>query len=121
MQILNLTQHSATEEQLAVGIEEPSSTDKAKIADLLTFEELPDVSVMQSRAAALTHILDNYECSTVMIGGAPYFMPVLEKYLKEADLKPVYAFSKRVVEERELEDGTVEKIFRFKHEGFVEV
>ena len=57
-----------------------------------------------------------------MIGGAPYFMSTLEKKLKEYGIKPLYSFSKRIVEESEDKDtGEVVKKTIFKHLGFVEV
>ena len=41
MQIMNLTQHNATEDQLKAGVYEPSPEIKKLISELLTFEELP--------------------------------------------------------------------------------
>lgn len=55
----------------------------------------------------------------VMIGGAPFFMSHLENFLRRNGLAPVYAFSRRIVEEQQQAGGTTKKIAVFKHEGFV--
>lgn len=52
--ILNLTQHTASEEQKNAGVIEP--TNKEKVKELLTFNELPTQSEITARAAALTAI-----------------------------------------------------------------
>ena len=46
-------------------------------------------------------------------------MAALEAALREKGLTPVYAFSLRESVEETLEDGTVRKVNRFKHLGFV--
>jgi len=116
--ILNLTQHNATESQKAAGVFEP--TEKETVKSLLTFEDAPTLEEMTKRAEYLSVLAITYGIDKVLIGGAPYFMGVLEKELKRHDLKPVYSFSKRVSKEIE-KDGKVEKINVFEHIGFVEV
>lgn len=54
-----------------------------------------------------------------MIGGAPFFMGILEDMLTRHGFSPMYAFSKRVVLETKNDDGTVTKTSDFKYEGFV--
>ena len=54
-----------------------------------------------------------------MVGVAPFCMSYLENYLRRKGLKPLYAFSRRIVEEQQQADGTVKKVAVFKHEGFV--
>lgn len=112
--ILNLTQHKASEEQVSVGVFEPSEKDKEKIKKLLTFEKLPDPNEMKERAKKIVKIAEKYKKIRVMIGGAPYFMPYLEKELIRNNFVPLHAFTKRVVKE---ENG--KKISVFKHEGFI--
>ncbi|MEM4976628.1 MAG: hypothetical protein QXT64_04815 [Desulfurococcaceae archaeon] len=139
--ILNLTQHLATPEQLQAGVVEPSPQLKAKIQRMLTFDELPSYGEVKKRAEELVSIIDdyledleargvistlpsgeaNFEVYGVLIGGAPYLMAPLEEELKKSGFKPLYAFSKRTVEEVLRPDGTVEKKAVFKHAGFVEV
>ena len=118
--ILNLTQHIATPEQIAQGVYD--CKDRDLLCKLLTFEDLPTQSLLESRAAAIAFgIAVENEANTAMIGGAPFFMSELEYALVNAGIKPVYAFSKRVSEETVDEDGNVTKVNAFKHIGFVEV
>lgn len=121
--ILNLTQHSATPEQLSQGVVEPSEDDKIRIQKLLTFEELPERHEIYRRAAGLAAVASCYKKSGVthaMIGGAPYLMPALAFELKDAGILPVAAFSNRISEEKlDPETGEVKKTQVFKHLGFV--
>ena len=130
--ILNLTQHTATQEQKAQLVVEPRMC-KDKIRELLTFEEIPSKEEIEARASELARIAaseasfyagetDNRIWITrVLIGGAPYLMSALEKALRESGFTPVYAFSKRESEEIPQPDGSVRKIAVFRHIGFVEV
>lgn len=119
MKILNLTQHSATKDQIEAGVVELQQEEKKVLADLLTFEEIPTSAEMESRARKIVVFVDD-DIDAVMIGGAPYFMPPLQKALQKACLKVLYAFSKREVIEKQMEDGSVQKSQVFKHVGFVE-
>jgi len=121
--ILNLTQHSATPEQIASGVRNPGSEkDRQEIVKLLTFDEPPTIEEMTDRAEGLAKMArDEYRVASAMIGGAPFFMGVLETALKNHGIAPVYAFSKRESVDQKLEDGTVIKVSVFKHVGFVEV
>jgi len=114
--ILNLTQHTATKEQVEVGVVEPQ--DKAAVQELLTFDSIPSRDEMVERARKLGNIVVDSGCSKAMIGGAPYFMGVLEAYLYHFGVKSLYAFSKRVSVETVV-DGVVTKTNVFKHQGFV--
>jgi len=130
--ILNLTQHTATDEQTAQLVVEPRMT-KAKIQKLLTFEEIPTKEEIEARAKELARIASSeasmYAGDTdneiwitrVMIGGAPYLMGALEKALRECGFTPVYAFSKRESIDQPQPDGSVRKVAVFRHLGFVEV
>jgi len=136
--ILNLTQHVATPEQSKAGVFEPSAEDKIMIQKILTFEEIPSIGDMKSRAYELSQIVskiyndidiveeynhfDWVETErTAMIGGAPYFMSVLEEGLKHEGVKPVYAFSKRESVDQIQPDESIRKVAVFRHCGFVEV
>ena len=121
--IINATQHKTTEDQRLAGVIDLSEKDHKKVCELLTFDEIPSYPLMTQRAYEIFHILDNATRigdTNVMIGGAPFFMSVLENILKLQDWNPMYAFSKRVSEEVVLEDGSVRKENVFKHLGFYE-
>jgi len=115
--ILNLTQHPATPDQVAAGVVEPK--DKARVRELLTFNELPTPEELKERVKALTEIVLEEGFSKAMIGGAPYLMYPLEIRLRTQGILPLYAFSKREIEEIQLPDGSVKKTLVFKHLGFV--
>lgn len=110
--IINLTQHKASAEQLAVGVIDVSSS----LTELLTFSNIPSMEDMQERAHALASIATISGCKSAMIGGAPYFMSTLEKALLAAGVTPLYAFSVRSSVEV---DGVKTSVFQ--HAGFVEV
>ena len=116
--LINLTQHPTTTEQLTAGVTEPA--DKDEVRRLLTFDELPSKELVKARAKALAEIAENSGAKSAMIGGAPFLMAALEKALREVGITPVYAFSKRESVEKTLPDGSVQKTNVFKHIGFVE-
>ena len=145
--ILNLTQHNATPEQIKAGVVDLPLQYQEKLKKLLTFNELPDCNKIQKRAEAVGDLVEEFltddlspikdEVKAIMeleedkridefkklklafmIGGAPYLMSALEEELSYFGI-PLYAFTKRVVEEVVKEDGSVEKKAVFKHEGFV--
>jgi hypothetical protein len=115
MKILNLTQHSAAQEQVAAGVIELHGDDKKRLIDLITFNEVPNHNQLEKVAWEVFDIANKYEYEFVMIGGAPFLMSWLEAVFKGA---AVYAFSKREVVEKEV-DGKVVKTSVFKHIGFV--
>ena len=123
MAILNLTQHSATPEQIAQGVGDlnPHHGEIQQLKSLLTFESLPTAEEVYERAYAIAALAQSYFVDVAMIGGAPYLMGALERALNKVGIKPVYAFSERVSEEQVQEDGSVHKVNVFKHIGFVEV
>lgn len=116
--ILNLTQHVASVEQEKIGVFEPSNKDEVR--KWLNFDEIPDVYGISVSAKQLAEIaekeLKSWSIKYVMIGGAPFLMSMLENQLNKRDIIPLYAFSKRVVEEK---DGVKKSVF--KHLGFVEM
>lgn len=115
--ILNLTQHIATNEQLAQGVVEPQ--DKAAVQRALTFDRIPTPSVLRNRADILGIVARMSGCKSAMIGGASYLMPILERELLSVGIRPLYSFTERRAIEKTLPDGTVEKTSVFQHVGFV--
>jgi hypothetical protein len=119
MKILNLTQHTATPDQLEAGVFEPDAQTKAEIVRLLTFEYAPTRREMSDRAESLADIAMFFDYDFVMVGGAPFFTSTLERVLLAAHVYPVYAFSRRESVDEVQPDGSVRKIAVFKHVGFV--
>ena len=117
--ILNLTQHHATNEQLAQGVVDCSNP--VRLANLLTFEHLPTRQEIEARAEGLAMLVYSHlaEPKYAMVGGAPYLMAPLESALRARGITPVYAFSQRVSVETVAADGAVTKTAVFKHLGFV--
>lgn len=118
MKILNLTQHPATEEQVAAGVVDLCGHELQQLKKLLTFDDIPEHRDMLVRACEIASLASGYD--KVMIGGAPFFMSTLESVLYRSGKIPCYAFSKRESAEEIQEDGSVRKINIFKHVGFVE-
>lgn len=121
MKILNLTQHPATEEQIAAGVIDLSPDDRALLARALTFDEAPDEATLVARAQSIALMAAGHSSGarSVMIGGAPYFMRPLEQALWAENIRPLYAFSVRESIEHVRPSGAVEKIAVFRHTGFV--
>ncbi|MCK4958013.1 MAG: hypothetical protein KAT00_01400 [Planctomycetes bacterium] len=116
MKRINLTQHGASPDQ---GCKERSTQQVEQIQKLLTFDKIPTLHEITDRALALANIAFENEADEAMIGGAPYLILALDLALRFKGIKPVYAFSKREVEEVAQADGSVKKTSRFHHLGFV--
>ena len=132
-EILNLTQHKATAEQIDGGVVGFDENHSEELKTFLTFNEMPSGQDLYERAYKIGELAlqvknvlypggdvgygEGVKC---MIGGAPYFMSTLESVLRSFGFVSVYAFSERVSEEKEV-DGKVIKTLVFKHLGFVEV
>ena len=119
MSILNLTQHQATFEQIDSGVYDLDADGRKILSALLTFDELPSGPVLIDRAQEIAALAA--DANDVMIGGAPFFMSVLEKTLLQNGKRVHYAFSKRVSVEALQPDGSIKKLAMFKHAGFVSV
>ena len=119
MKILNLTQHTATQEQVAQGVYEPQN--KKAIQGLITFIKAPSKEEMINRAIELACVMDAEGATFCMIGGAPYFQGTLERVLKDFGFRPLYSFTERKVVETTNEKGEVVKTAIFSHVGWVEV
>ena len=120
MSILNFTQHAATAEQVAAGVIDLMQHDLASLKALLNFVGLPTRDEIYERAYAIAALAENLFAETVMVGGAPFLMPVLQKALQMRGITVLYAFSERVSIEK-IVNGVVVKTNEFKHIGFVEV
>ena len=120
MSILNFTQHAATAEQLEAGVIDLMQHDLASLKALLNFVGLPTADEIYERAYAIAALAENLFAETVMVGGAPFLMPVLQKALQMRGITVLYAFSERVSIEK-IVNGVVVKTNEFKHVGFVEV
>ena len=121
--MINLTQHDATPEQIEAGVKDLPDIVKAQVRKALTFEGVPSRMEIYARASIIASFAEAYlgEDGDALVGGAPYLMAPLEKALKAKGITPCYAFSRRVVEETQLPDGSVQKRTVFKHGGFIRV
>lgn len=129
--ILNLTQHHATQEQLASGVIDMPGDVAPVVKNLLTFDALPTAQEIGDRAEQIAAIAAEIAAPedregggcfilSAMIGGAPFFMSALERALLDVGIQPVYAFSVRDSKEEPDGNGGVRKINVFRHVGFVE-
>lgn len=114
MRIINITQHNPSIEQVEAGVY--NSPKHAEIKQLLTFDDPPSVEKMEDIALQLTKICLDEKAEAAMIGGAPFFMSILETELRRYSVKPLYAFSKRFV----LEEDDGKKTSVFKHICFID-
>jgi len=119
MEILNLTQHSATPEQQKAGVVDLGETQKKELGKLLTFNYIPSKAEMNIRASQIAEIAHEKGANRAMIGGAPFFMSHLEDALRVRGVVPLYAFSKRESREEKTDDGSTRKVSVFRHLGFV--
>ena len=129
MTILNLTQHHATPEQKDAGVVDIPEQQRALLIKLLTFEHLPDAEDVHQRAISISELITEADAilhpgseelvtDAVMIGGAPYLMPYLERHCG-AYCTVLYAFSIRESVEQTQPDGSVRKVNIFRHGGFI--
>lgn len=117
MNIINLTQHQATEAQIKEGV---FNVDQSlNLAGLLTFSSAPSEQEMVERAEKLADIAVEAKAEAAMIGGAGYFMRPLEEALRARGIRPLYSFSERRSVEKHNPDGTVTKVNVFEHVGWV--
>lgn len=129
--IINLTQHMATAEQIAVGVVDIAGEQRQALIVALTFDVLPTLDEINERADFIAHLavfnglydLGDGENSpyptAALIGGAPWLMGALETALKAVSVQPLYAFSVRESVEQTQDDGSVKKVNIFRHAGFV--
>ena len=128
MKILNLTQHSPTEDQIAAGVADPDDTVARNRALNVAASDLvgPNVQdIIHNRIADLVEIVLQHGLDhpvwdgRVMIGGLPVLTASLAVTLAKIGCSPVYAVTDRVSVESVQADGSVRKTSEFKHVGFV--
>lgn len=109
----------ATPVQIAAGVIEPIPETKKKIVSALTFTSCPSQEEIHERAQVLARIALVERCNAAMIGGAGYLMGPLEDALRNAGIRPLHSFTKRVAVDEPQSDGSVKKTQTFIHEAFV--
>lgn len=146
MTIINLTQHVATEDQVAAGVVNVQANFVATLKNLLTFPPVYDVYMLIGRAQAIASLAyDSWNASCqaaadadtrplsstddaymdywyhsakeCMIGGMPSFMRHLEDALIAKGFRVGYACTARVSVDKPDGKGGVEKTAVFKHVG----
>lgn len=119
--IINLTQHLASVEQVAEGVIDAGVSERLQLRELLTFKEMPKRGEMLQRAGRIADFIRRSDVDLprlAMIGGAPWFMPTLEKVLRFRGIVPLYAFSRRMSKEVVV-GGHIRKTTVFQHEGWL--
>ena len=111
--IVNLTQHPASQEQKDVGVFDLPEYDREELISDLTFDKIPDRDMVEGRAANITEMAASTGAKNAMIGGALWLMEPLQRHLVYANIQYHYAFTKRIVVEK---NGVKTSVF--KHEGF---
>ena len=119
MNIINLTQHAATEDQLNAGVLDLQGDLKAALVAAITFPPVYTHEELVSRAKRVLGICKDsqIDCGHVMIGGMPSFMPVLQNVLQSAGYRVGYACTDRVSVDVPDGNGGVRKTSVFKHVG----
>jgi len=106
-QIINLTQHNASKEQIDENVINLSENDLNEVKKLLTINK--GDNNLKERANEIVKIAKSYNVDKAMIGGAPFFMNILIEALKQANIEPFFAFSERVSVEV---DGVKKSVFK---------
>ena len=120
--ILNLTQHNATKDQINAGIVDLPAEFKTALVGAITFPATYTKSDLERKARQVLEVVRDYHGSevaktaSVMIGGMPSFMPVLERVLSEYGIKVGYACTERKSVDKEV-DGKIIKTAVFVHAG----
>ncbi len=117
MEILNLTQHDPTVDQVMAGVVNPLSATWRK--EVLDFTSRPRVGEVRRRAKRIARAAARTGFHAAMIGGAPFLMAPLVEELEALGIIPKFAFSLRESVEVRLPNGGIEKTTVFKHCGFV--
>ena len=117
MNVINLTQHRATAEQIKDGVFDLPDQLRNRLVELITFPADYSRADLETAADAIVEIVKSVDCYRVMIGGLPAFMAPLEAALIKEGVAVCYARSERVSEDHVQPDGSVKKIAVFKHVG----
>ena len=118
MKVLVILNHTLTEEQVKE-LNEMGYNEIIYLPNKLKkeFSTLTPDSIMPTLRKIYNHILIE-KPDAVIVQGHNTIVAYLWYLCSVRGIKLMYAYSKRVVEEIEKEDGTVEKKVVFKHEGF---
>lgn len=116
-----MTQHALTPAQMQNNLCEFPEAQRNAIREALTIEQLPDRAELQQRAEKLAEQAAVCGARAVMIGGAPYLMPLLVQALRARRIRIFCSFSPRRSIERRRADGSVEKSAVFCYEGLIEL
>lgn len=119
MNIINLTQHAATEDQLVAGVIDLQGDLKAALVAAITFPPVYDHAELVSRAKRVVGVVrdSQIDAGHVMIGGMPSFMPVLQEVLQMSGYHVGYACTDRVSVDVPDGNGGIRKTSVFKHVG----
>jgi hypothetical protein len=120
IKMLNLTQHPATPAQKEDGVVDLEGEELEYLRKCITFNTLPSLEQLEKNSIDLAKIAREKGYENVLIGGACYFMPVLDNTLKRFGIKPYYAYSKRNAVDK-MVDGKIITEYTFEHEGFLKV
>ncbi len=119
MAILNLTQHTASTEQILDSVVDLPTEHREVLSSLLTFNTLPDAATIQHVADKIADIAQSHGATQAMIGGAMWLVGPLTDTLRARGISPLFSFSQRKSEESIQSDGSTRKVVVFQHIGFV--
>ena len=127
--IINLTQHTASAEQIAAGVQDLPAEQREDLVQALTFESLPTGAEIRDAAEIVAELSvqnglgdnngDSPTPESAMIGGALWLMAPLAEALRRRGVEPLFAFSTRESVEAVQPDGSTRKTAIFRHVGFV--
>ena len=119
--IINLTQHAAPADQIAVGVVDLTGPERETLLNALDFLTMPSSEEIKRRAKVIADLaaLSSGQTGSAMIGGAFWLMAPLAEELKARNIQPVFAFSVRETEEQTQADGSVRKVAVFRHAGWI--
>lgn len=122
MKIYNLTQHTATPEQVEAGVVEVSEMQRGVLKAALNFTGVPDMDSIEKSASMMASVMNDLDPDLTgevgfMVGGYPNLMCALVQYAPSYQM--LFACSDRVSEEVAQADGSVRKVNIFKHLGFI--
>lgn len=97
VEVLNCTLHRSTNTQREMGVVDMKNEARKFIKRSLVFDTPPTVEDMKKRASKIVTYVSSFypNIITVMLGGSPFFMPILEKTFKERGYAVTYSFSQR--------------------------
>ena len=101
--ILNLTQHPASPAQIAAGVVDLTGVELSDLKVALNFAAPPTALQIECSMETVTYLCGRHKAAAAMVGGAPWLMAFLERALRRAGVRPLYAFSQRPSPDRPFE------------------